>query len=239
MLTLENVSKSINGKQILKNISFNMEQGQIFGYLGPNGAGKTTTIRIILGLYEEFTGQIKFNGNSSLKNYKNNIGFMLENDGLYGNMTLLENLKFYSDIYKLNFQKKGMKLIDELLVKFDLSTNKNNKVSTFSQGMKKKSSFIRAILHEPKLLILDEPFNGLDPDMQSVVREHLLYLLKEKGISVFFSSHNLYEVDRLCDKIAIIKDGEIKLEETVHSLKSRAENKAYNLEKVYFKYVNE
>ena len=209
MLTLENVSKSINGKQILKNISFNMEQGQI-----------------------------KFNGNSLLKNYKNNIGFMLENDGLYGNMTLLENLKFYSDIYKLNFQK-GMKLIDELLVKFDLSTTKNNKVSTFSQGMKKKSSFIRAILHEPKLLILDEPFNGLDPDMQSVVREHLLYLLKEKGISVFFSSHNLYEVDRLCNKIAIIKDGEIKLEETVHSLKNRAENKAYSLEKVYFKYVNE
>jgi ABC-2 type transport system ATP-binding protein len=238
MLTLENVSKSINGKQILKNISFGVEKGQIFGYLGPNGAGKTTTIRIILGLYEQFTGQMKFNGNSSIINQKKYLGFMLEDDGLYGNLTLLENLKFYSDIYKLDFQKVR-KTIDDLLLKFDLSAVKDNKVSTFSQGMKQKTSFIRAIIHDPKLLILDEPFNGLDPDMQGALRDHLLYLLKEKGITIFFSSHNLYEVDRLCDKIAIIKDGEIKLEEYVHNLKIQLKDEEYNLEKIYFNYTNE
>ena len=238
MLILENISKSINGKQILKNISFSVEQGQIFGYLGPNGAGKTTTIRIILGLYEQFTGQINFNGDSSINNQKKYLGFMLEDDGLYGNLTLLENLKFYSNIYKLDFQKIK-NTIDDLLVKFDLSANKDNKVSAFSHGMKQKVSFIRAIIHDPKLLILDEPFNGLDPDMQGVLRDHLLHLLKEKGTTIFFSSHSLYEVDRLCDKIAIIKNGAIKLEESLHNLKSQSTNGDYNLEKVYFKHVNE
>lgn len=238
MLILENISKYINGKQILNNISFNVEQGQIFGYLGPNGSGKTTTIRIILGLYEQYTGQIKLNGNLSLKDQKQNLGFMLEDHGLYGNLTLLENLKFYSTIYNLNFRKIE-KTIDDLLKKFDLSAIKNNKVSTFSHGMKQKVSFIRAIIHDPKLLILDEPFNGLDPDMQGVLRDHLLYLLKEKGTTIFFSSHNLYEVDRLCDKIAIIKDGEIKLEENLDHLKSQSKNENYNLEKVYSKYANE
>jgi len=163
---------------------------------------------------------------------------MLEDDGLYGNLTLLENLEFYAKIYKLDFQKVK-KITDNLLLKFDLSANKDNKVSTFSHGMKQKASFVRAIIHDPKLLILDEPFNGLDPDMQGVLRDHLLYLLKEKGTTIFFSSHNLYEVDRLCDKIAIIKDGEIKLEEYLYNLKSQSKNEDYNLEKVYFKYANE
>lgn len=237
MLILENISKSINGKQILRNISFSVEQGQIFGYLGPNGAGKTTTIRIILGLYEQFTGEIKFNSNSAIKNQKKNLGFMLEDDGLYGNLTLLENLKLYAGIYNLDF-KKTEKIIDELLLKFNLSASKDKKVSTFSHGMKQKAAFIRSIIHEPKLLILDEPFNGLDPDMQGVLRDHLLSLLKEKGTTIFFSSHNLYEVDRLCDKIAIIKDGEIKLEEDLHHLKSQSKNEEYSLEKIYFRHVN-
>ena len=105
--------------------------------------------------------------------------------------------------------------------------------------MKQKAAFIRSIIHDPKLLILDEPFNGLDPDMQGVLRDHLLYLLKEKGTTIFFSSHNLYEVDRLCNKIAIIKDGEIKLEEYLGNLKNKSKNEDYNLEKVYFKYANE
>jgi ABC-2 type transport system ATP-binding protein len=184
MLVLENVSKSIDGMQILKNISFSVEQGQIFGYLGPNGAGKTTTIRTILGLYEQFAGKIKFNGDSSIENKKKDLGFMLEDDGLYGNLTLLENLRFYAKIYQLDFQKVK-RTIDDLLLKFDLSARINKKVSTFSHGMKQKTAFIRSIIHEPKLLILDEPFNGLDPDMQGVLRDHLLYLLKEKGTTVF------------------------------------------------------
>ncbi len=238
MLVVENISKSISGKQILKNISFNVDEGQIFGYLGPNGAGKTTTIRIILGLYDQFTGEIKFNGNLSFKDQKKNIGFMLEDDGLYGNLTLLENINFYLDIYELDPQKVK-RTTDDLLLKFNLSEEQNSKVSTFSHGMKQKASFIRSIIHEPRLLILDEPFSGLDPDMQGILRDHLIYLMNEKGTTIFFSSHNLYEVDRLCDKIAIIKDGEIKLEEYLHKLKIQSENEDYNLEKVYFKYVNE
>ncbi len=237
MLVLEKISKSLNGKRILKNISFSVEKGSIFGYLGPNGAGKTTTIRIILGLFKPDSGIIKLFGEPLTDQSKYKIGFMLEVDGLYNNLTLMENLELYANIYGVDVHHI-LPGIDYLLAEFELDKNKENKIATFSKGMRQKLSFIRSIIHKPKLLILDEPFSGLDPDMQSVMRDHLLYLSKKENTTIFFSSHNLYEVERICDKIAIIKQGEIVVSEDLNKLKSSYEENKSNLEKIYFKAIN-
>jgi ABC-2 type transport system ATP-binding protein len=238
MLVLENVSKSIGGKRILKNVSLTIDKGTIYGYLGPNGAGKTTTIRIILGLYEQFTGRVGLAGDPPTPLDKSEVGFMLEDDGLYGNMTLRENLRLFAEIYMTDIARTKQR-IDDLLARYGLREVENDRVSTFSHGMRRKSAFVRAVMHGPKLLVLDEPFNGLDPEMQATLREHLRHLVEDRGTTVFFSSHNLYEVDRLCDKIAIIKDGEIKLEEYVDRLRSNADNGDYNLERAYLRFVHE
>lgn len=235
MLTLDKVSKYLNGRRILHDISFDVDAGSIFGYLGPNGAGKTTTIRIILGLYEQYTGTIKF-GNVSIGDFdKNRMGFMLENDGLYGTMTLLDNLKLYADIYQQDFPCISGR-IDELLERFDMMEAKSEYVFTFSHGMRQKASFIRSILHDPELLVLDEPFSGLDPDMQMVLREYLNHLSKDRNTTIFFSTHNLYEVERLCDQIAIIRSGEIIIKGHVEEMLDETYD---NLEKLYFHCIHE
>ncbi|HUV37528.1 MAG TPA: ABC transporter ATP-binding protein [Patescibacteria group bacterium] len=238
MLTLSNVSKSLGGKRILKNITFSVDEGRIFGYLGPNGAGKTTTIRIILGLYERYEGAVLFGVPPSPGVDKSAIGFLHEDDGLYGGRTLLENLRLYADIYRVDAFRAG-RGIDELLSMYDLSGVKDEKISIFSHGMRRKAALVRAVFHEPRLLVLDEPFNGLDPDMQVVARDHLVRLARERGTTVFFSSHNLYEVERICDAVAIIRDGEIKLVEDMRRLRERSAHEDYGLEHIYMKIVKD
>ncbi len=235
MLTLHNVSKYLNKRRVLKDVSFDVYPGSIFGYLGPNGAGKTTTIRIILGLYDQYTGTMKFGNESSGKFDKSRIGFMLENDGLYGNMTLLDNMKLYADIYQQNFSRISGR-IEELLEKFELVEARNEYIYTFSHGMRQKASFLRSIIHDPDFLVLDEPFNGLDPEMQMVLREYLDHLSRDKNTTIFFSTHNLYEVERLCDQIAVIKNGEIKVEGHIEEMLDETCN---NLEKLYFRCMHE
>ncbi|MFH0733721.1 MAG: ABC transporter ATP-binding protein [bacterium] len=232
MLELININKSIKGKDILKNVSFSINEGEILGFIGPNGAGKTSTIRVILQLYTNYSGQVKYYNQEINQALKYQIGFMLDSDGLYDNLTLFENLNFYADIYKIDFKS----VINEnniLLSDLDLIDVMFNKISTFSRGMRQKVSFVKSILHKPKLLILDEPFTGLDPDMQVVMRDTLLQLNK-RGTTILFSSHNLYEVERLCNKIAIIKDGQIKLFESIQNLRNIDITKEFNLEKIYF-----
>jgi ABC-type multidrug transport system ATPase subunit len=154
---------------------------------------------------------------------------MLEDDGLYGNMSLFENIKYYLSLYNVDYDKIKSELTDMLKL-FELYNVKDNKIASFSKGMKRKTSFIRAILHQPKLLILDEPFNGLDPAMQQIMRDKLLRMVRQRGTTVFISSHNLYEVERICDDIAIIKNGRIKIEGGLDRLLS--ENYS-NLEGLY------
>jgi len=210
VITLDNVTKILADRQILKNISFVVEQGDIFGYLGPNGAGKTTTIRVILGLFPPNSGKAFILGkNVGCDDAREKVGFVLEADGLYDNMTAYENLGYYCQIYGMPSALKS-KRIDEMLELVELSDRAGDKVSSYSKGMRQKLALARSMLHEPDLLIFDEPTAGVDPTGQIEVRQIILNLA-QRGKTIFLSSHNLDEVQRICNRIALIDQGEIKL----------------------------
>ncbi len=210
VITLDNVTKILAGRQILKNISFVVEQGDIFGYLGPNGAGKTTTIRVILGLFPPTSGKAFILGkNVGCDDAREKVGFVLEADGLYDNMTAYENLGYYCQIYGMPSALKS-KRIDEMLELVELSDRAGDKVSSYSKGMRQKLALARSMVHEPDLLTFDEPTAGVDPTGQMEVRQIILNLA-QRGKTIFLSSHNLDEVQRICNRIALIDKGEIKL----------------------------
>lgn len=210
-ISLENVSKVLNGREILKSISFSVKAGDIFGYLGPNGAGKTTTIRTILGLFKPNSGKVDIIG-KSVENVevRMKFGFVLEADGLYDNLTAYENLEYYCEIYDVTKEKRKEK-IEDVLKTVGLSDRSKDKVAIYSKGMRQKLALARAMVHDPEILILDEPTAGIDPTGQIEVRQIILDLSK-KGKTIFFSSHNLDEVQRICNRIALIHHGEIKLQ---------------------------
>ncbi len=210
VITLDNVTKILAGRQILKNISFAVEVGDIFGYLGPNGAGKTTTIRVILGLFPPTSGKAFILGkNVGCDDAREKVGFVLEADGLYDNMTAYENLGYYCQIYGMPLALKS-KRIDEMLDLVELSDRAGDKVSSYSKGMRQKLALARSMVHEPDLLIFDEPTAGVDPTGQMEVRQIILNLA-QRGKTIFLSSHNLDEVQRICNRIALIDQGEINL----------------------------
>ncbi len=209
-IALDNVSKSLGGRPILKGISFVVEQGDVFGYLGPNGAGKTTTIRVLMGLFPPNSGNALIMGkNAGSDDARQRVGFVLEADGLYENMTADDNLDYYAQIYGLSSDSRGRR-IDELLELAGLSDRARDKISSYSKGMRQRLALARAMLHEPDLLILDEPTAGLDPTGQIEVRQTIVDLA-ERGKTIFLSSHNLDEVQRICNRIALIDKGKIKL----------------------------
>jgi ABC-2 type transport system ATP-binding protein len=210
VITLDNVTKILANRQILKSISFAVEQGDIFGYLGPNGAGKTTTIRVILGLLSPNPGKAYILGKDAQADAaRQKVGFVLEADGLYDNMTAYENLDYYCQIYGVP-QAQIKERIDEVLELVELSHRATDKVSAYSKGMRQKLALARAMAHEPDLLILDEPTAAVDPTGQMEVRQIILSLA-QRGKTIFLSSHNLDEVQRICNRIALIDQGEIKL----------------------------
>jgi len=219
VITLDNVTKMIAGRLILNNISFVVEQGDIFGYLGPNGAGKTTTIRVILGLFPPNSGKVSVLGKSVERDdAREKVGFVLEADGLYDNMTAYENLDYYCQIYGMPSVMKS-KRIDEMLELVGLSDRAKDKVSSYSKGMRQKLALARSMLREPDLLILDEPTAGVDPTGQIEVRQTILNSA-QRGKTIFLSSHNLDEVQRTCNRIALIDRGEIKLYGELEKLRS-------------------
>ena len=210
VIVMDHVNKSLSGRPILQDITFAVQRGDIFGYLGPNGAGKTTTIRVLLGLYSPDSGEVRVLGNSATNEEANQkVGFMLEADGLYDTMTAHENLNFYGEIYSLPANSR-LNRIDQMLGLVGLSDRAKDKVSTFSKGMRQRLALARAMLHDPELLVLDEPTAGLDPSGQIEIRE-LILDLAQRGKTIFLSSHNLDEVQRICNRIALIDRGSIKL----------------------------
>ncbi|MDP3011776.1 MAG: ABC transporter ATP-binding protein [Candidatus Hydromicrobium sp.] len=216
-ISIENVKKTLGNREVLKGISFSVEMGDIFGYLGPNGAGKTTTIRILLGLLQANSGKLDILGKDiNLSETRRKIGFILDSDGLYDNMTAEENLVYYSKIYGL---PKAGERIDELLSMMDLGDRAKDRVSTYSRGMRQRLALARAMVHNPEVLVLDEPTAGVDPSGQIEMRQIMLNIAHKENKTIFLSSHNLNEVQRICNRIALIDRGEIKLYGELESLR--------------------
>jgi ABC-2 type transport system ATP-binding protein len=221
VISIESVKKTLGNREILKGISFTVEMGDIFGYLGPNGAGKTTTIRILLGLLQANSGKLDILGQDiNLSETRRKIGFVLDSDGLYDNMSAKENLLYYSKIYGLpKTQEKTNERIDELLGMMDLVDRAKDRVSTYSRGMRQRLALARAMVHNPEVLVLDEPTAGVDPSGQIEIRKIMLNIAHKENKTIFLSSHNLDEVQRICNRIALIDRGEIKLYGELESLR--------------------
>ncbi|AAW39431.1 ABC transporter ATP-binding protein [Dehalococcoides mccartyi] len=208
MIEVNNLSKTFKGKTVLDNISFSVAPGEIFGFLGPNGAGKTTTMRIILGLLNPSSGQATLNGKNLAKDdaARSKVGVLLEVDGIYDRLSAYENLRYFADIYRIPNREAR---INELLEFFDLNGRRNDPAGKFSKGMKRKLALAKAIMHKPEVLFLDEPASGLDPEAQKNFRDLILSLSREGNMTIFLNSHDLDEVQRICNKVAIIKGGKL------------------------------
>ncbi|GKU27382.1 ABC transporter ATP-binding protein [Clostridium folliculivorans] len=214
VLEVRAVKKRLGKRQIIKGISLDVEEGEIFGFLGPNGAGKTTTIRMLVGLIKPDEGSIKIAGYDIQKDRENalaNLGAVVENPELYGYLSGRENLMQIARIRRL--QKAD---VDEVIELIGLHDRIDDKVKKYSLGMKQRLGLGAALLGNPKLMILDEPTNGLDPSGILDFREIVKKAAKERGMSVFVSSHILSEVQHLCDRVAFINGGEIKSVESVN-----------------------
>jgi ABC-2 type transport system ATP-binding protein len=218
-ISIKNIKKTLGNREILKGISFDVEMGDIFGYLGPNGAGKTTTIRILLGLFQADSGKLEILGQDiKLSETRRKIGFVLDADGLYDNMTAEENMEYYARIYGIF---KTSKRTQELLGMVDLGNRSKDKVSSYSKGMRQRLALARAMVHDPEILVLDEPTSGVDPSGQIEIRQIMTDMAHKRNKTIFLSSHNLDEVQRICNRIALIDRGEIKLYGDLESLRQR------------------
>jgi ABC-2 type transport system ATP-binding protein len=219
VIRLGNVCKQLGGREILKNVSFTVEQGDIFGYLGPNGAGKTTTIRILLGLFKANSGEASILGQDvSIDRTRKMVGFVLESDGLYDNMSAYENIEYFARIYGIS---ELADRIGKVLKLVDLSDRAKDKVGTYSKGMRQRLALARAVIHDPAILILDEPTAGVDPSGQIEVRQIILDMTRQEGKTVILSSHNLDEVQRICNRIALIHKAQIKLYGELNTLQQQ------------------
>lgn len=211
MLEIINFSKSYkNGKRAVNNVSIKVNSGEIFAFIGHNGAGKTTTIKAIVGILEFDEGDILIDGDSinidPIK-CKRKIAYIPDNPDIYEALTGIQYLNFIADIYKVSKEERE-RLIKLYSEKFELTSALGDLISSYSHGMKQKLVIISALLHRPKLLILDEPFVGLDPKASHILKEEMKKLCS-KGVAIFFSTHVLEVAEKLCDKVAIIKDGNI------------------------------
>lgn len=225
VLEIKNVSKSFGRTKIIDNLTFSVNSGEIFGFLGPNGAGKTTTMKMVLGLIPFSEGDICINGYSIKKDFEKamqNVGGIVENPDLYEYMTGYENLKLVARIYKVD-----KKRIDEIVDIVGLKEKIKLKVKKYSLGMKQRMSVALALIRNPKLLVLDEPTNGLDPVAIHELRDLLKDLAHNKGVCVFVSSHLLSEVELMCDRVGILDKGRLlKIEDlkNITEIKDKNEN---------------
>ncbi|MDD2495837.1 MAG: ABC transporter ATP-binding protein [Bacilli bacterium] len=224
VLELNNIVKKYGNRTIIDGLSLTVESGQVYGFLGPNGAGKTTTIKMIVGLISIDSGSIKINNLDIVKDHKKamkHVGAIVENPDLYGYLSGMENIQLYS---RLRDIKKSR--IDGVIELVGLKTRINDKVKKYSLGMKQRLGLAIALLHKPKLLILDEPTNGLDPAGIRKLRDTLKELAHKENVAVFVSSHMLTEMQLMCDKVAIIDGGKIIKIDNIN-----------NLEKINNKYI--
>jgi ABC-2 type transport system ATP-binding protein len=206
----------------VNNLTITIDQGEIFGFLGPNGAGKTTTIKMLTTVTRSTQGTALINGHDITKNplnAKQRIGYMPDVAGFYGDMTAETTLLFYSDFYHLP-QTDRQQRTTEILERLQLTEFSHKKVKTFSRGMKQKLAFASAIIHQPTVLILDEPTIGLDPPTIHFFRG-LIRELNKEGVTIFLSSHTLSEIEAICHRVAIINKGSLVAVDSIESLRER------------------
>lgn len=224
MLQIINFSKSYkNGKKAVNNISITVNKGEIFAFIGHNGAGKTTTIKSIVGILEFEEGDILIDGTSIKKEplkCKNKIAYIPDNPDIYEALTGIQYLNFIADIYEVSKGERE-ELIKLYSEKFEIINALGDLISSYSHGMKQKLVLISALIHKPKLLILDEPFVGLDPKAAHILKEEMKKICKE-GAAIFFSTHVLEVAEKLCDKVAIIKEGNILTQGKMNDVKGNS-----------------
>ena len=211
MIEIKNLTKSyVKGKKAVDNISFDVLDGEIFAFIGHNGAGKTTTIKSIVGILDFDCGNILINGKSikdDAINAKKEIAYVPDNPDLYENMKAIEYINFICDMYEISKEER-FKNIQKYSIMFEIDDKLNDEISSFSHGMKQKIALIAALSHNPSVLIMDEPFVGLDPKEVFDMKEIMKKMCKEKK-TIFFSTHILEVAEKLCHRVAIIKDGKI------------------------------
>ncbi|MFD3158568.1 ATP-binding cassette domain-containing protein [Haloimpatiens sp. FM7330] len=219
MLQIKNLCKKYGKFTAVDNLNLHVPEGEIFGFVGPNGAGKTTTMKITAGLLRETSGDIYIDGINAFQNnrkVKEFIGYMPDFFGVYDNLKVNEYLDFYASIYDVNGRERK-KVCDDLLELVDLSHKKDSYVDSLSRGMKQRLCLARSLVHNPKLLILDEPASGMDPRARFEMKE-ILKTLKDMGKTVIISSHILSELSEICTSIGIIDKGKIVMSGTVEEI---------------------
>lgn len=207
VLDAENISKTIDNTTILSNFSFSVEKGEVLGLIGPNGAGKTTTLRLCCGLTQPTTGKVSIHGNDALKSdTKQEIGFLPEESPVYERMTASQYLSFFANVYGIS-QEKRKEVQEDVFSSLDLNPE-GKRLGNMSKGMKRKVVITRSLIHSPDLLIFDEPASGLDPVTKKSILSLLERIIEKRDVAVIFSSHDLYHVQEISDKVLALQDGE-------------------------------
>ncbi len=218
ILEVKHLKKHYGAHKAVDDISFEIEKGSIFGLLGPNGAGKTTLLRMITGIFYPDEGQITFDGRPfNAENDILKIGYMPEERGLYKKMKIGEQAVYLAQLKGLS-RADALEKVKVWFEKFEMQSWWNKKVEDLSKGMGQKLQFVTTVLHEPKLIILDEPFSGLDPVNANLIKEEI-YQLAKRGSTIIFSTHRMEQVEEICDQIILVNKGKKILDGTVHGVK--------------------
>ena len=223
-IQVHDLTKDYDGLRAVDHITFDVEAGQIFGFLGPNGAGKTTTLHLLLGLLEPTDGRAEvlgFDTSTQGDEVRAHTGALLEHTGVYEQLTAADNLEFYGRVYRMAPAERQVR-IKELLTHMGLWERRKDRVDTWSKGMKQKLALARAMLHRPRQVFLDEPTAGLDVVSANAVRQDLESLAEREGVTVFLTTHNMTEAERLCSEVAVIREGKLVAMGHPDELRARA-----------------
>jgi ABC-2 type transport system ATP-binding protein len=232
VLSLQNLTMSYSGKDVLNGINLDVYRGQIIGYIGPNGAGKSTTLKIMLGLVDGYGGTVEIFGHNIATTdhtYKQKIGYVPENAEIYDNLTAAEYLSFIAELYGLDRHEAELKSLS-LLKEFDMENVFHSRISSFSKGMRQKVLIISSLLHNPDLIFLDEPLSGLDANSVMVIKD-MLEALANQGKTIFYSSHIMDVVEKISNRIVLLVNGEIAADGSFDELKEQS--KAGSLESIF------
>jgi len=236
IISANNVTKSYGLIRAIVGLHLEIPEGEFFGFLGPNGAGKTTTIRMLTSIIEPDSGEITIAGHAypNLKPITSLIGVVPESRGFYDWMTAEEYLLFFAQLYSI---LNPLKKVEGLLERVNLLKRKNSVIATFSRGMKQRLGLARALINDPKILFLDEPTLGLDPQGQEEI-QNLLKQLNKNGETIFFSSHQLNEVSNLCSRVAIINQGRLVAQGTIAELQAKTNLEGSTLKEIFLALTN-